>query len=141
MTLALVTCTCSIANGLQHQPPVLFRYAASRGLALLCCLLVVLAGTLAGNAAWHEAWHHHPDGVGQTTCQHGDTDSAGHTSDDEATCAICAFAHQQVTGGWVSPLRAPVPVRCVVAERMVPSAVLCELVWPEPSGRGPPIGA
>ena len=104
----------------------------------MCVLLVLLAGGLAANPAWHEALHDHGDHAVSAAGHHDDGGASDHG--DAGTCAVCAFAHQQVVLGWVSPITAPVPIMLERVAWPAASELRLELVWPEPSGRGPPAG-
>ena len=107
-------------------------------LAALCSLLVLLAGGLAANPAWHGALHSHGDDRGSLPGHHHEDGIPD--QDDEATCVVCAFAHQQVDTGGINPVTGPVTGRLERVGWPAPSTLLLELVWPEPSGRGPPAG-
>ena len=130
---------CFIANALQPLVSNRMQLPFGRWLAGMCCMLVLLAGTLASNACWHHELLH---GADDTRCgaEHHPWDSDGSGHGEDASCAACAFAQQQVATGYSEPVLLPVSLPTGVGEGAVPRTAVRDVVWPEPSGRGPPAG-
>ncbi len=127
-----------IAKPLQHGSSTCFRHPAWQGIAALCALLVLLAGAFAANPVWHAVLHGDDDHGAPNSGPHEEGALPGH--DDESACVVCAFAHQQVNAGDVDPVMGPVTGRLEWVAVSAPSPLRLVLVWPEPSGRGPPVG-